>query len=222
MDYSAQRQQMVEQQLRARGIGHERVLAAIGRVQREWFVPPELRERAYADSAVAIGAEQTISQPFIVGLTTQALDVAEGHRVLEIGTGSGYQTAVLAELGAEVFTIERITTLSLRARSVLDTMGYQRIHFRIGDGTLGWPEEAPFDRIVVTAMAPELPAPVFSQLRTGGKMVIPIGTLERQSLQLIAKVAGKPVVEHLCGCLFVKLIGEQGWADSAEDRRDIE
>ena len=213
-DYSAQRQQMVEQQLRARGIGDERVLAAMGRVQREWFVPPELRERAYADSAVAIGAEQTISQPFIVGLTTHALEIAQGHRVLEIGTGSGYQTAVLAELGAEVFTIERITTLSLRARAVLDAMGYQRIHFRICDGTLGWPEEAPFDRIVVTAMAPELPAPLFAQLRTEGKMVIPIGTLERQSLQLITKVAGKPVVEHLCGCLFVKLIGEQGWAES--------
>ena len=222
MDFVPQRHQMVDQQLRTRGIADPRTLAAIGRVPREWFVPPELRDRAYADSALSIGSDQTISQPYIVGLTTEALNVAEGHRVLEIGTGSGYQTAVLAELGAEVFTIERHTTLSLRARAVLDALGYQRIHFRIGDGTLGWPEAAPFDRIVVTAMAPELPASLFAQLRTEGKMVIPIGTLERQSLDLITKVVGKPVAQHLCGCLFVKLIGSQGWDESVQDRRDIE
>jgi protein-L-isoaspartate(D-aspartate) O-methyltransferase len=212
-DYATQRQQMIEHQLRRRDITDERVLAAMGRVQREWFVPPELRDRAYADSALSIGAGQTISQPYIVGLTTQALLVSPGQRVLEVGTGSGYQAAVLAELEAEVFTIERIAALSLRARGVLDALGYDRIHFRIGDGTLGWPEEAPFDRIAVTAMAPELPRSLFAQLREGGRLVMPIGTAERQQLALVTKSAGQPVVEELCGCLFVKLIGEQGWPE---------
>jgi protein-L-isoaspartate(D-aspartate) O-methyltransferase len=214
-DYAGEREWMVEQHLRRRGITDERVLAAMRRVPREWFVPPELRDRSYADSAVAIGAGQTISQPYIVGLTTQALDVTEGLRVLEIGTGSGYQTAVLAELGAEVFTMERIAALSLRARGILDAQGYDRIHFRIGDGTLGWPDEAPFERIAVTAMAPELPQTLFRQLRESGRMVIPIGSAEQQRLELITKSAGQPVSQLLCGCLFVKLIGEQGWSEES-------
>jgi protein-L-isoaspartate(D-aspartate) O-methyltransferase len=213
MTYEDERERMVDQQLRRRGITDERVLAAMRRVSREWFVPPELRERSYADSALSIGAGQTISQPYIVALTTQALDVAPGLRVLEIGTGSGYQTAVLAELGAEIFTIERIAPLSLRARATLDAKGYDRIHFRIGDGTLGWPDEAPFERIAVTAMAPELPQALFRQLREGGRMVAPIGTAEQQSLELITKSAGQPTTQTLCGCLFVKLIGEQGWGE---------
>ena len=216
-DYATQREHMIEQQLRRRGITDDRVLAALGRVPREWFVLPELRDRAYADSALAVGAGQTISQPYIVGLTTQALLVSPEHRVLEVGTGSGYQAAVLAEMGAEVFTIERLAPLSLRARSVLDARGYDRIHFRIGDGTLGWPEEAPFDRIAVTAMAPELPRALFAQLREGGRLVMPIGTSERQQLALVTKSAGQPVVEELCGCLFVKLIGEQGWPEPGEE-----
>ncbi len=211
MDYEAQRQQMAEHQLRARGIVDERVLAAMGRVRREWFIPPELRARAYGDSALAIGADQTISQPYIVALSTQALAIEPGHRVLEIGTGSGYQTAVLAELGAEVFTMERIAALSLRARAVLDTLCYQRIRYAIGDGTLGWPEEAPFDRIVVTAMAPELPRRLFAQLREGGRMVVPIGAQEQQELKLITKSANRPIAEELCGCVFVRLVGEEGW-----------
>lgn len=215
-DYAREREAMVEHHLRRRGIDNERVLAAMGRVSREWFVPPELRDRAYADSALAIGAGQTISQPYIVALTTQALAVDVGMRVLEIGTGSGYQTAILAELGAEVFSIERIAALSLRARSVLDARGYDGIHFRIGDGTAGWPEEAPFDRVVVAAMAPELPSVLFRQLRETGRMVIPIGTVEQQRLELITKSAGQPVVQVLCGCLFVKLVGEQGWPEPAE------
>jgi protein-L-isoaspartate(D-aspartate) O-methyltransferase len=217
-EYAGEREWMVEQHLRRRGITDERVLAAMRRVPREWFVPPELRERSYADSAVSIGAGQTISQPYIVALTTQALEAAPGHRVLEIGTGSGYQTAILAELGAEVFTIERIAALSLRARGILDAQGYDHIHFRIGDGTLGWPDEAPFDRIVVTAMAPELPQALFRQLRETGRMVMPIGMAEQQRLELITKSAGKPVSHVLCGCLFVKLIGEQGWSEGDESR----
>ncbi len=216
-DYDTQRRQMLDQQFRRRGISDESVLAAIGRVPREWFVLPELRDRSYADSALSIGAGQTISQPYIVGLTTQALCIGPDHRVLEIGTGSGYQTAILAELGSEVFTIERLPSLSLRARGILDARGYERIHFRIGDGTLGWPEEAPFDRIVVTAMAPELPPALFAQLREGGRMVVPIGTAERQRLELITKSAGQPTAEELCGCLFVKLIGAQGWSDPSEN-----
>ena len=216
-DFTFQRKQMIEQQLRRRGITDERVLAAMERVPREWFVLPELRDRSYADSALSVGAGQTISQPYIVGLTTQALLVSPGHRVLEVGTGSGYQAALLAELEAEVYTIERLAPLSLRARGVLDVLGYDRIHFRIGDGTLGWPEEAPFDRIAVTATAPELPQAIFAQLREGGRLVIPIGTPERQRLELITKSAGQPVVEELCGCLFVKLIGEQGWPEPGDE-----
>jgi protein-L-isoaspartate(D-aspartate) O-methyltransferase len=211
-DYTAQRREMLDRQLRSRGITDEQVLAALNRVPREWFVPPELRDRAYADSALPIGADQTISQPYIVALSTQALRITPGLRVLEIGTGSGYQAAVLAELGAEVFTVERIATLSLRARGILDARGYEKIHFRIDDGSLGWPEEAPFDRILVTAMAPELPKSLFAQLRDGGRMVIPIGGTEQQVLQLITKVAGQPVVEDLCKCMFVRLVGEEGWS----------
>ena len=216
-DYDSLRRQMVEQQLRARGIVSERVLEVMARVPREWFVTPELRQRAYEDSALAIGATQTISQPYIVGLTTQALEVNEGDLVLEIGTGSGYQTAVLAELGAEVFTVERIRTLSLRARSVLDTLGYAKIHFRIGDGSQGWPEQVPFDRIAVTAMAPELPQSLFAQLKEGGRMVIPIGSEQRQSLELIQKVSGQQQSQSLCSCLFVKLVGQQGWPEPPKD-----
>jgi protein-L-isoaspartate(D-aspartate) O-methyltransferase len=216
-DFSRERDSMIEHHLRRRGIRDERVLLAMSRVPREWFVPPELRERSYADAAVAIGVGQTISQPYIVALTTQALQLSSGERILEIGTGSGYQTAILAELGAEVFTIERIPTLSLRARAILDARGYDRIHFKIGDGTLGWADEAPFDRVVVTAMAPELPPALFSQLREKGRMVIPIGTTEMQRLELIIKANGQPSTESLCGCLFVKLIGEQGWSGDSEE-----
>jgi protein-L-isoaspartate(D-aspartate) O-methyltransferase len=211
-DYVSERERMVEHDLRRRGISDERVLSAMGRVPREWFMPPELRDRSYADAAASIGAGQTISQPYIVALTTQALEIEPHHRVLEIGTGSGYQTAILAEMGAEVFTIERLAPLSLRARSILDARGYDRIHFRIGDGTLGLPEEAPFDRIVVTAMAPEIPQALFRQLREGGRMVTPVGTPEQQQLEQITKSGGEPIVHILCGCLFVKLIGEQGWS----------
>jgi protein-L-isoaspartate(D-aspartate) O-methyltransferase len=211
MDYAGQRDQMVEQQLRRRGIEDHRVLEAMRRVQREWFVPPELRDRSYADSAISIGAGQTVSQPYIVALSTQALRVEPGNRVLEVGTGSGYQTAVLAELGAEVFTIERLAALSLRARGVLDALGYVGVHFHIGDGSLGWPQEAPFDRVLVTAMAPETPRSLFAQLRETGRMVIPVGTVDEQRLLLIAKLAGQPHIEELCGCLFVKLIGKEGW-----------
>ena len=212
-DYARERQKMVDRQLRSRGITDPRVLEVMGRVPRERFVPPELAAKAYADSALAIGVHQTVSQPYIVGLCTQALEVSSGQRVLEIGTGSGYQTAVVSELGAEVFTIDRLRALSLRARGVLDSLGYEQIHFQIGDGSLGWPDEAPFQRIVVTAMARAVPPSLFAQLKEGGRMVVPVGTEERQSLQLVCKVSGKPEVEELCGCLFVKLIGLEGWPE---------
>jgi protein-L-isoaspartate(D-aspartate) O-methyltransferase len=215
-DFTYQRRQMIEQQLRRRGVTDADVLAAMERVPRERFVPPELRDRAYADSALSIGASQTISQPYIVGLSTQALAVSPDHRVLEVGTGSGYQTAVLAELGAEIFTVERLKTLSLRARAILDSLGFERIHYRVGDGSLGLPDDAPFDRIVVTAMAPGLPPSLFAQLREGGRMVIPIGDMECQTLDLITKSRGQPMTEKLCGCLFVKLVGEEGWRDPAD------
>jgi protein-L-isoaspartate(D-aspartate) O-methyltransferase len=210
-DFEADRRRMVQHQLRARGIRDERVLDAMARVRREWFVPSECQPMAYGDSSLEIGQGQTISQPYIVALMTEALQLGGGERVLEIGTGSGYQTAVLVELGAEVYTVERLRMLSLRARAALDALGYERIHFRVDDGTLGWPEEAPFDRIIVTAMAPSLPAPLFAQLSPHGRLVIPIGSTEHQILYAITKSNGEPHSQPLCGCVFVRLIGSDGW-----------
>lgn len=210
-DYERERQRMVDVQLRARGITDKRVLDAMGAVKREWFVPSEQRPHAYDDGSLEIGLGQTISQPYIVGLMSQALRLQGGERVLEVGTGSGYQTAMLVELGAEVFTIERLRMLSLRARSALDALAYEGVHFHVGDGTAGWPEEAPFDCIVATAMAPQLPRPLFAQLRSTGRLVIPIGIESRQTLYCITNREGQPHYEPLCSCVFVRLIGSDGW-----------
>ena len=219
-EYPSQRHRMVSRQLRERGIHDQRVLDAMDRVPREWFVPPEAREQAYDDRALPIGAAQTISQPYMVALMTQELRLVGSEKVLEIGTGSGYQTAVLAELCGTVFTVERLRELSLRARAVLDARGYANVHFHVGDGTLGWPDHAPYDRIVVTAMAPALPEPLFQQLGEGGTLVIPIGDPERQTLQAINNVSGRPRVREICGCLFVRLIGAAGWPEDDEPPRD--
>ena len=160
-----------------------------------------------------IGLEQTISQPYVVAVMTQELALRGPERVLEIGTGSGYQTAVLSFLAAEVFTIERLTTLSLRARSILDGLCRTNIHYRIGDGTLGWPEEAPFDRILVTAGAPGFPATLFEQLAEKGILIAPLGEEDAQELILIRKVHGFPIQRALMPCRFVKLIGAEGWSE---------
>jgi protein-L-isoaspartate(D-aspartate) O-methyltransferase len=175
-EYARERRSMVETQIRARGVRDPRVLAAMGRVPRHLFVPERLRGRAYDDEPLPIGEDQTISQPYIVAYMTEALGLRGGEKVLEIGTGSGYQAAVLAEIAGSVWTVEIIEALSLRARSVLDAIGYRGLHYRVGNGWDGWPEEAPFEAIIVTAAAAEMPAALEGQLAVGGRMVIPVGT----------------------------------------------
>ncbi len=205
------RERMVREQLAARGIRDERVLAAFRRVPREIFVPEEERDRAYEDRPLGIGFEQTISQPYMVACMTEALELRGGEKVLEVGTGSGYQTAILAALGADVWTIERIEALSACARGNLERAGFAGAHFRVGDGTLGWPEEAPFDRAIVTAGAPSLPVALVSQLRAGGSMVIPVGDEMEQELFLVRREGGRVTKKRICGCVFVKLLGKEGW-----------
>jgi protein-L-isoaspartate(D-aspartate) O-methyltransferase len=210
----------VARQVRQHGVRDPRVLDALSRISRARFVPPEQREHANADRALAIGLEQTISQPFIVAVMTLELALTGVERVLEIGTGSGYQTAVLSHLAAEVFTVERLSTLSLRARGLLDGLGRSNIRYRVGDGTLGWPEAAPFDRILVTAAAPALPESLFSQLVEGGILVAPLGDEETQALTVVRKQEGQPSFKKLIPCRFVKLIGEEGWSEDRDKNRN--
>lgn len=198
-------------ELRRKGIRDPRVLAAIGKVPRHLFVLPEYLSAAYEDHPLPIGLGQTISQPYIVALSTEALELSGEDKVLEIGTGSGYQTAILAELAKEVFTVERIPDLSWEAAERLRRLGYRNVRFRVGDGTKGWPEEAPFPAIVVTAAAPRVPPSLLAQLGEGGRLVIPVGGRVEQDLWLVRKEQGKPVYEHLCPVSFVPLIGEEGW-----------
>ncbi|MGB9667898.1 MAG: protein-L-isoaspartate(D-aspartate) O-methyltransferase [Thermosulfidibacteraceae bacterium] len=199
--------------LRGRGIKDERVLSAMLKIPRHFFVPPEFIDEAYNDYPLPIGAGQTISQPYIVALMTEALNVENVHNVLEIGTGSGYQCAILAELAKEVYSVERIPELAERAIKVLDQLGYSNVKVKIGDGTLGWPEYAPYDRIMVTAGAPKIPEPLLEQLVVDGIMVIPVGDEYSQELLVVTKVSedGKVRVKSLGGCVFVKLRGEHGW-----------
>ena len=198
-------------ELREKGIRDERVLSAMEKVPRHLFVLPECLFAAYDDRPLPIGLGQTISQPYIVALSTEALELSGEEKVLEIGTGSGYQTAILAELAKEVFTVERLPELSFEAQERLRRLGYTNVHFRVGDGTKGWPEEAPFPAILVTAAAPKVPKSLFSQLAEGGRMVIPVGGRFHQDLWLVRKVGGEPVYEHLCPVTFVPLIGEEGF-----------
>lgn len=200
-------------QMRQRGIDDPRLLEAMARVSRERFLPPGERQHALDDRAIPIGHEQTISQPFIVAVMTRELGLRGTERVLEVGTGSGYQTAVLSDLASQIFTIERLATLSLRARSILDGLGRTNIHYRIGDGTLGWPAEGPFDRIIVTAGAPGFPAALFDQLIEGGLLVAPVGDESSQELTIVEKRGGEPISRKIMPCRFVKLIGAEGWAE---------
>lgn len=207
------RQTMIDQQLRGRDIHDPQVLRVMSELPRERFVPIEYRESAYDDCALPIDYEQTISQPYIVALMTQTLGVESSHRVLEIGTGSGYQTAILARLAKEVFTVERIRDLADHAKTLLLKLGLTNIYFKIDDGTLGWPEKSPFDRIIVTAGAPHPPPSLVDQLADNGVMVIPIGSSEEQTLVRLSKKGKTLSREPIIPCRFVKLVGRQGWQE---------
>ena len=214
VDVAEARARMVEHQLRRRGISDERVLRAMGRVPRELFVPEDLRQHAYEDGALPIGHGQTISQPFIVA-TICALLALDGHeRVLDVGTGSGYQAAVLAELAAEVVTVERVPELAESARAALVEAGYERVDVRIGDGSLGIPERAPFAAIAVAAAAPAVPPALYSQLEEGGRLVVPRGSRLGQELVLVVRTADGPRERASLACRFVPLLGEEGFARS--------
>jgi protein-L-isoaspartate(D-aspartate) O-methyltransferase len=210
LDFKAARLRMVESQLRARGISDPRVLEAFNTVPRHEFVKERLREEAYRDSPLPIGHGQTISQPYMVAAMTEAAQIQEGHKVLEIGLGSGYQAAILAALGAQVYSMERIASLAASAEKVLNALGYP-VRVQVGDGTLGWPEEAPFDRIVVTAGAPAMPVPLGSQLATRGRLVIPIEDGFSQVLYVFRKEEQGLIEERRERCTFFPLIGEFGW-----------
>jgi protein-L-isoaspartate(D-aspartate) O-methyltransferase len=204
-EFARERRLMTETQIRARGVRDPRVLAAMAKVPRHLFVPEHLRGRAYADEPLPIGEGQTISQPYIVAYMTEALGLRGGERILEIGTGSGYQTAVLAECGGKVWTVEILERLSRHARAVLDGLGYAGVHYRVGDGWAGWPEEAPFDAVIVTAAAAEMPAALEDQLAVGGRMVVPVGTA-LQELVLVRRRKSGLTRERLLAVRFVPLI----------------
>jgi protein-L-isoaspartate(D-aspartate) O-methyltransferase len=216
-DYREARQVMVETQIRRRGVLDPRVLAAMAKAPRHRFIPRHLREQAYSDYPLPIGEEQTISQPYIVALMTEALELTGPEKVLELGTGSGYQAAVLGELAAEVYTIERIPSLAHAAEQVLASLGYANVHVMVADGTLGWSAQAPFDAILVTAGSPQVPPPLVDQLAMGGRLVIPVGDRYTQTLTRVRRTPEGLKHEYLGGCRFVKLIGRHGWqADVGE------
>jgi protein-L-isoaspartate(D-aspartate) O-methyltransferase len=204
---------MAEEQLAARGVTDPRVLSAMRRVPRHLFVEEALQDRAYGDHALPIGDGQTISQPFMVGKMTELLQLTGTEKVLEIGTGSGYQAAVLGELCARVCTVERIPRLAKRARELLEQLGYQNVWVRVANGTLGWPDEAPFDRILVAAGGPNVPPPLFEQLTEGGRMIMPVGEASTQVLKLIEKRDGEMRTTEHSACVFVKLVGKYAWDD---------
>ncbi len=214
MDFSVLRKQMVAEQLVSRGIKDERVLKVFSSLPREKFILSESVASAYADFPLPIGQGQTISQPYIVALMTELLALSGSEKVLEIGTGSGYQTAVLASLAKEVYTIERFAELSDKARDLFKQLGLDNVKVRVGDGTLGWPEEPPFERIIITAASPRLPLPLSSQLAEGGKVVFPQGEAFNQALTLIEKKDGKLIEKNICGCVFVPLVGKYGLKES--------
>jgi protein-L-isoaspartate(D-aspartate) O-methyltransferase len=211
-EYTSARLRMVEHQLRARDIRDGGVLEAMARVPRELFVPEELRDRAYDDSALPLPAAQTISQPYMVARIAEALELHGREHVLDVGTGSGYQAAVLAELAADVVTIERIPGLAELARRNLAAAGYERVEVRLGDGTLGVPDRAPFDAIAVAAAVPELPESLYEQLEPRGRLVVPVGTRRAQELQVVVRSPEGPAVLHSVPCRFVPLLGEEGFA----------
>jgi len=213
VDYKALREKMVRGQLISRGVRDEAVLRAMGDVPRHLFVGEDVRDEAYGDYPLPIGHKQTISQPYIVALMTEALGLTGVEKTLEIGTGSGYQTAVLAELSREVYTIERVLPLMEKAERLLKELGYGNVRVKAFDGTLGWPEEGPFDAVLVTAGAPRIPRPLREQLADGGRLVIPVGSRYSQELVRILKRGDRYEEEYLGGCRFVDLIGVHGWKE---------
>ncbi len=216
--YERQRHRMVEYQIRRRGIRDPRVLGAMERVPRHQFVAADLREHAYEDNPLSIGRGQTISQPYMVALMTESVVPRPDDRVLEVGTGSGYQTAILAELAREVYSVEKIPELAERAKGLLSRLGYENVWVRIGDGSTGWVEEAPFDVIVVTAGAPEIPAPLVEQLGVGGRLAIPVGSAYHQVLNIVRKERDGIRKVEGTGCVFVPLIGTFGWKEKGSER----
>ena len=208
---AAARERMVAEQVAGRGVADLRVLDAMRRVPRHRFVEEALRERAYGDYPLPIGEGQTISQPFMVGRMTELLRLTGREKVLEIGTGSGYQAAVLSRCVARVCTVERLPRIAARARQLLEELGYANVWVRTANGTFGWPDEAPFDRILVAAGGPSVPPPLFEQLTEGGLMVMPVGGADGQKLQLIEKVRGEMRITEDSGCVFVPLIGKHAW-----------
>ncbi len=211
MDLSKSRLRMVEEQIVGRGIKDPCVIAAMKKVPRHLFVEEALQGQAYSDHPLPIGEKQTISQPYMVALMTEALRLTGTETVLEIGTGSGYQTAILAECAKRVFSIERIRSLAVRARELLLKLGYSNIEVKFSDGTLGWMDESPFDAVIVTAGAPEIPQVLIDQLKNGGKMAIPVGDAYVQDLIRVTKTEDGIKKEDLGGCRFVKLVGKHGW-----------
>jgi len=213
MNYEAQRLDMVAKQVEAHGITDKRVLDAMRKVPRHLFVSEALRDQAYKDFPLPIGEGQTISQPYMVAVMTQALELGPKDRVLEIGTGSGYQAAILSRLAFRVFTIERVQSLFMRARRLFDEMHYHNIRARCSDGTLGWEEEAPFDAIIVTAGAPVVGQVLANQLTVGGRLIVPVGDQNVQNLIKVVRSKDGVQTQDLGGCRFVKLIGAQGWKE---------
>jgi protein-L-isoaspartate(D-aspartate) O-methyltransferase len=209
--YTAAQQKMIQEQLVARQIRDSRVLEAMRRVPRHLFVPDELRSKAYEDRPLPIGKHQTISQPYIVALMIQALELKGDEKVLEVGTGSGYEAAILAELCGQVFSIERIEDLAVKAQALLADLGYRNVSIRVGDGGMGWQEHAPFDAIVVSASSPQIPRPLLDQLAPNGILVLPMGEEELQTLVLLRKNKDGIKEEYLGECRFVKLRGAYGW-----------
>jgi protein-L-isoaspartate(D-aspartate) O-methyltransferase len=211
IDFPKARLKMVEEQIVSRGIKDAKLIAAMKKIPRHLFVEEALQNQAYSDHPLPIGEKQTISQPYMVALMTEALLLSGKEKVLEIGTGSGYQTAILAELSEKVFSIERIRSLAIRARKLLYELGYFNVEIKIFDGTFGWVEERPFDAIIVTAGSPDIPQPLIDQLAMGGRLVIPVGDAFVQDLFRVTKAEEGIKKEDLGGCRFVKLIGKYGW-----------
>ncbi len=213
INFEKERSRMVDEQIAFRGVTDPRVLAVMGKVPRHEFMPEALRAQAYGDHAMPIGEGQTISQPYIVALMSELLELKGDERVLEIGTGSGYQAAVLAELCQKVFTIERVKTLADKARATLDRLGYKNVVMKVYDGTYGWKEMSPFDAIIVTAAAPDVPDTLVEQLKDGGRLVIPVGERYSQVLMKVIKSPSGVVTKTSIPCVFVPLIGAKGWKE---------
>jgi protein-L-isoaspartate(D-aspartate) O-methyltransferase len=214
IDFKSLQEEMITEQIMRRGVTTPRVIEAFRKVPRHLFVPEQFQSQSYNDHPLPIGEGQTISQPYIVALMTDLLSLQGEEKVLEIGTGSGYQAAILAKLAKEVYTVERHKLLAERAERLLKELNYHNVKVLVGDGTKGWEEFSPYQRIIVTASAPDVPQPLFNQLDEMGKLVIPIGGRWSQDLTLIEKRKGKMVRKSICGCVFVPLIGEYGYGDS--------